>query len=205
MRDVILYGRLGELFGRNHRFKVRTPAEAISALKANFPGFESFMARAHLSAMGFKVISGKRAIEKYEGLSEPTNESDTFRLVPVLVGAGGWAKVLIGAVLIAGGVVVSGLSFGAASPIGGAMISIGVGLLIGGVSQLLTTPPSSQSAQAQANGTSYLFNGPTNTTVQGAAVPVGFGRVIVGSVVISAGIESVEDSGSLGAPVVTQY
>jgi len=36
---------------------------------------------------------------------------------------------------------------------------------------------------------SYVFNGAVNTTAQGHPVPVGYGRMIVGSAVISAGID----------------
>ncbi|HCW20974.1 MAG TPA: phage tail protein, partial [Achromobacter sp.] len=38
------------------------------------------------------------------------------------------------------------------------------------------------------NGASYNFNGPVNTSAQGIPVPVLYGRMIVGSAVISAGI-----------------
>jgi predicted phage tail protein len=40
MRTVLLYGHLGQQFGRRHRFDIATPAEALRALKANHAGFE---------------------------------------------------------------------------------------------------------------------------------------------------------------------
>ena len=39
---------------------------------------------------------------------------------------------------------------------------------------------------------SYTFSGPVNTTAQGQPVPVGYGRLIVGGAVISAGITTEE-------------
>ena len=42
------------------------------------------------------------------------------------------------------------------------------------------------------NTPSYLFNGAVNTTAQGHPVPIGYGRLIVGSAVISASIVTTE-------------
>jgi len=48
----------------------------------------------------------------------------------------------------------------------------------------LTPLPKSSGGSDQAFG----FSGPVNTTAQGNPVPIGYGRLIVGSVVISAEI-----------------
>jgi len=83
--------------------------------------------------------------------------------------------------------------------------SIGVALVLGGVSQLLSpTPQLGQLGPATStlgNRTttteateldpqeSYSFSGIQNTSRQGIPVPVVYGETIVGSVVISAGID----------------
>jgi predicted phage tail protein len=93
------------------------------------------------------------------------------------------------------------LGAGAAAVIG----SVGVALILGGVSQLLSpTPqigqigPASQSLGGRNTTTegtemdpqeSYSFSGIQNTSRQGTPVPVVYGETIVGSVVISAGID----------------
>ena len=75
------------------------------------------------------------------------------------------------------------------------LIVAGVAMMIGGAVQMLTPIPSS-TAQDQNNQPdnkpSYIFNGSVNTSAQGYPVPVGYGRMVVGSAVISAGI-SVEE------------
>ena len=43
MITVLLYGHLRKKFGKFHRFDIRTPAEAIRALVANFPGFQQHL------------------------------------------------------------------------------------------------------------------------------------------------------------------
>lgn len=50
-----------------------------------------------------------------------------------------------------------------------------------------------------ANSASYNFSGAVNTTIQGSAVPVMYGRMFVGSAVIAAGIVA-EDQAYVGAP-----
>ena len=47
----------------------------------------------------------------------------------------------------------------------------------------------SEPSERPENKPSYSFNGAVNTTAQGHPVPVGYGRLVVGSAVISAGID----------------
>ena len=65
-------------------------------------------------------------------------------------------------------------------------------MVLGGVVQLLSPQQSYDSASSVSpeNKPSYNFNGPVNTTAQGHPVPLCYGRMIVGSAVISAGLET---------------
>ena len=63
-------------------------------------------------------------------------------------------------------------------------------MILGGVAQMIApTAKSSDPSERPENQPSYVFNGAVNTTAQGHPVPVGYGRLIVGSAVISAGID----------------
>jgi predicted phage tail protein len=183
MRTVLLYGELRRRFGKYHRFAVKTPAEAIRALCANYKGFEQAAApgRFHLI-----VGSGERGLKD---VHEPAGERETIRLVPAIAGGKSpFVQILVGAVLIAGAIAFAGPLGAFALPIG----MMGGAMLLGGVSQLLATPPKQEEYKQSDNRESYIFNGPTNTSVQGASVPVIYGRVLAGSKVISAGIETHE-------------
>jgi predicted phage tail protein len=69
------------------------------------------------------------------------------------------------------------------------MFGMGVSMAMGGVVQLLSPQQRGLSTRdSPDNGASYSFNGPVNTSAQGNPVPVLYGRMIVGSAVISAGI-----------------
>lgn len=192
MRTIKLYGELGKRFGKIHRFEVRTAGEAIRALCANFPEFRSYLGNAHNQGIGFGIVVGNEPVHDYPEVDHPSNSGAPIKVIPLVFGSGnGWVKVLVGAVLVVAGAVATAFGFGA---VGGPLIAAGAGLIIGGVAQLLTKPPGPQNAQETRNRTSFIFNGPVNVSAQGGAIPVGYGRMIVGSTVISAGIEAYDET-----------
>lgn len=192
MKRVLLYGEFAERFGKEHHFAVKNPAEAIRALCTNYPGFEKLFGSIHKFGIGFRIFVGGSSIKDYNEVNHVSSDRDVIRIVPVLMGSGnGFFKVLIGAVLIAGGALLSAASFGLATPLGNALIYAGAGMVINGVATLLTGPPGSPgSLEKTENKRSYIFNGPANVAAQGGPIPVIYGRMIVGSTIISAGIEA---------------
>lgn len=75
----------------------------------------------------------------------------------------------------------------------GALSNVGFMLMMSGVTQMLSPQPKGLSTgNGVSNEPSYAFNGVVNTTAQGGPVPLGYGRMIVGSAVISAGIYSAD-------------
>jgi predicted phage tail protein len=70
---------------------------------------------------------------------------------------------------------------------------MGISMITGGLSQLLTPSPASDAATDRArpeDRPSFLFNGVTNNSAQGGPVPLVLGTHLVGSVVIGAGLNS---------------
>jgi len=118
----------------------------------------------------------------------------TIDIVPLIESEGvknlGIVTVILGALVIIAGIITSFYS----GPTGTLIIMAGIGLVSGGVIALLSKPPAFNFAQNLDNSVSqsYLFNGPTNTVGEGNPVPVGYGTMIVGSNVISAGYKITE-------------
>jgi predicted phage tail protein len=185
LRTVRLSGELGKRYGDSHRFDVNTPGEAIRALCANFPGFKNELLVSHEKNVGYHVFNGKFQLEKEDQILEPA--SGEIVIAPVIMGANAGTRILIGAVLIAAGAAAYFTGIGApASPY---LIGIGTSLILGGVIELLSPVPKIKGPDERPeNKPSYIFNGPVNTTNQGHPVPVGYGRVLVGGGIISAGI-----------------
>lgn len=190
MMLVLLYGHLGRRFGRVHRYDVKSAGEAVRALCATLPGFR----RALIDGGAYRVLRGGREALGRDDIPAPHSQRDSLRIVPVVAGAGrGFGQILLGAALIglsfvpgiqAVGFSVGPFSFGLSS----VFRSVGMNLLFSGVSQALTSTPKQQSVEAVSNKPSYAFDGAVNTAAQGNPVPVCYGRLIVGSQVISAGL-----------------
>lgn len=187
MKIIRLHGELAKKFGETHRLAVKSPGEAVRAMIVNFPGFESHLINSGKRNVDYQVKVDDDYVDETE-LHFPISKEIHF--IPIIRGSSsGTGKIIVGAVLVVAGVLLTVFSAGTGAAIGGYMIEAGVGLMLGGVIQLLTPVPKAPDPSESANNKpSYVFSGPVNTTAQGQPVPVGYGRMIVGSAVISAGV-----------------
>jgi len=195
---------LGKKFGRVHRFALdnNTPAEAVAALQSQFKGFTAHMMQAKDCGMGFAVFAGKRNLRE-DQLKHPVGDDD-IRIAPMILGSknGGIFNIILGAVLIVVGVLAEVYlqEFGG-GVWGKYLIEAGIGMVAGGVVQLLAPHPKGSASKDSAGNTpSYAFNGPVNTEAQGHPVPLLYGRLKVGSAVISAGIDVKDNSAAYAPP-----
>ncbi|MHA7847107.1 tail assembly protein [Serratia sp. D1N4] len=189
-RMVRLYGVLGATFGRVHKLVVSTPQEAIKALSVTIPGFEKFLQTAKDRGLTFAVFNGKRNIDRDELEFSGT---DDIRIAPVIIGSkqGGVFQTILGAVLVAVGVVVGVMTAwtGIGGTIGLGMAMSGASMMLGGVIQMLSpTQGGLAMRESPDNKPSYAFGGPVNTIAQGNPVPILYGKRRIGGAIISAGI-----------------
>lgn len=187
MKKVRLLGELGKKFGKVIQLDVKTPAEAVRALCVNFPEFAKFVSSSEERNVGYRVVVGKtdRSVEQ---LNDPAGRAD-IKIVPVIMGSkrAGIGQIIIGSILIAGALV--GNYFFPGNPVSPYLMNAGIAMVLGGVVQLLSPLPPTPD-EGPENRPSYIFNGSVNTSAQGYPVPVGYGRMIVGSAVVSAGIDT---------------
>lgn len=186
MRKVKLYGELAKKFGREFMLEVESVAEAVRALSANFPGFEKELMTAHLRGVEYVVRADKRDVSEME-LNNSLAPQETIRIAPIAVGRknGGVFQTIIGAILIVVGVVLS--AFG--QTWGVYLIQAGIALAAGGIIQMLIpVPKTGDPSERPENKPSTYFDGAVNTLAQGHPVPLGYGKLMVGSAVISAGL-----------------
>ncbi|CDG88057.1 tail assembly protein [Xenorhabdus bovienii] len=182
LRTVRLYGVLGAQFGRVHKLAVSTPQEAIRALSVLIKGFERFLLTAKEQGLTFAVFNGKRNISREELVF---SGQDDIRIAPMIIGSknAGVFQTILGAVLVVAG------AFLWATPFGAPMVMSGVGMMLGGVVQMLSPMPGGLARREDPdNKPSYAFGGPVNTVAQGNPVPIGYGRRRIGGAIISAGI-----------------
>ena len=196
MRKIKLYGELAKITGHKElEAVVNTTAQAVSFLVNNFPELESHMANKY-----YQVLLDKEEEVDIEELHFPVGKSD-IKFVPVISGSGGIGKALFGGALIAlsfgvGGLFTAPLSFGAggfaAAGLGAkAAFGIGAGLVLSGVSDMLfPTPKMPQFSSEQDPRLSFSFSGTQQTSRAGTPVPLVFGEIFTGSVVISSSIDT---------------
>lgn len=180
MQTVLLSGSLARLYGRRHRMITSGGWRDVMGYFKQFPGFEKHMAESSSKRLRYAIFNGKENLSEGD-LEKPTGR-DVIRIVPVIVGSkrAGLLQTIVGVVLIA-----------ASYFTGGSTLAAGVAMVAGGVIQMLSPQAKGLGTQdSRNNRASYSFNGAVNTSVQGNPVPLLYGRMIVGSAVISAGIYS---------------
>lgn len=201
MRELRLYGPLAKQYGRSHTFDVDTPSEALRAMEANHSGFIATLRDLGEKGYGYTLSCGKKRDEIQIAESElGMPVSGSIFLTPVLQGAkkGGIGQIILGAALVvasfympgaaAAANAAAGTAATAATGISAMAYSMGMAMALGGVVQLLTPTTNISSGQEKSESTSFIFNGAVNVQAQGHPVPFGYGRMITGSAVISAGL-----------------
>ncbi len=193
LRKIKLYGELAKFLGqKTFEAEIHSATQAIRFLVVNFPQLEKHMADRY-----YKVNVGNWELTQEE-LGYPNGQED-IKIIPVVGGAGVFKNVLLGAALIglafvagpAGFMKATGSKVTAGTVIAKSTVYVGGFLVLNGIADMLTPVPTiSEMEQDPRN--SFNFSGIQNTSRAGVAVPVIYGEVLTGSVVISAGIETAQ-------------
>ncbi len=191
LKKIKVYGKLRQFLGKSYfEAAVRSPKQAMSFLMANFEGLQK-----HMNDQYYKIKMGNETItEEYFSMS---GQGD-IQIIPVACGA---APFVIGAGLIGGGAYAA--SFAGATFLGAGFISetlataltgVGVSMIVGGVVDLLSPQPSFgdiSDIDPRIRG-SYAFNGIQNVNSSGVPVPIIYGLVFSGSILISSGVDTAQ-------------
>lgn len=198
LKTIKLYGVLGKKFGKEFHLAVESTREAVKALSVQVPGFEQFMLTAHEQGLAFAVFQDD------ENISEDQIDFETgakvIKIVPKVIGAGGNNGVLqtiLGVVLIVVGVFYDWS--GTTSMYGAAMVGAGIGMVVGGVAQMLMPKADAQDQNQDGNRANKGFGGAATTIAQGNPVPILYGQREVGGFIINAGQFAVDTFSSADA------
>ena len=192
LNKIKLYGRLARFIGeRSFEAEVTTPAQAIRFLLANFPKLER-----HMMEQNYCVKIGNYDIDSSE-LEHPVGKQE-IKIIPVVTGSRGLTKVLIGAVIVGAVIATGGVgAIGLAGGTGflGVAGNIGVYMALSGAAEMLTPVPKPPGVSDDPQSVNFSFNGVQNTGRAGAPIPVVYGEIFTGSLVVSAGIDTVQLEG----------
>lgn len=192
LRDIFLYGELAEEFGKKWTLDVQSVGEAIRAISSQTKG--KFLKMINPQGK-YRVVRGED-LDNGDILNDDTVRMNfkkgDFHISPATEGAGGnsgWLTIILGVVLIVAGALM--FVYGDKAT-GIQMMMMGGAMVFGGIVQLLTPVPKVADygqREKPEERPSFIFDGATNTIEQGGSLPIVYGRMRVGSTVISSALD----------------
>ena len=194
LSKIKVCGRVARFLGeRTFEAEINSTLDAIKFLTANFHGLES-----HMIEQNYCVKVGEYEINDKE-LNVPIGQQE-IKIVPVVVGSKGIGKIIVGAVLVGAVIATGGFGGAAIGTFGIGAGSIGVGTVVAGIGANLILTGAAEMMTPVENNTnnddpnSFSFNGILNTINAGVSIPVVYGEVFTGSIIVSAGLDTDDSS-----------
>ena len=204
LSKIKVYGRLARFLGqRTFEAEVQTPIDSIKFLLANFSDLER-----HMVEQNYQIRVGKYEIDETE-LFHPVGMQE-IKIIPIATGSDDVVKVIAGVALIGVGIASGGAGFGLGGGLGfgtaagagfGATMAaaagnLGIYLVLSGAASMLTPVPTPPGVSEDPQSQNFSFSGVQNTSRAGTALPVIYGEIFAGSLVVSAGIDTVQIKGT---------
>ncbi|TPH11520.1 tail assembly protein [Haemophilus haemolyticus] len=189
MVNVRFYGSLKQ-FGSEFRLDCQTTAEIIQALTSQIPKLRQFIQQGLFTVRVGRDYFDNRYLE--QGLSHKLKDDATVHFTPVLKGSkrGGLFGAIAGVAIIAGAIALGPLAGIISTNAAWIVGSVGASLLLGGVAQMLTKMPEMKMDTEKEKKQSTAFSNLSNMTAQGKPVPLAYGLIRTGSMIISQGVET---------------
>ena len=193
LKKIKVYGTLRKFLGQaEFEVDLNTPREAISFLACNFKGIEE-----HMAEQFYTIQVGARKIT--EDLLNFNTQED-IRIIPVV--HGNFFPILLGAGALFGASAITAGTFLGSTLLVNALTAIGTSMLIDGVTSMLSpqqsnlSPTGQDSLDPAALASNYSFTGLTNISNAGVPVNLVYGEILVGSIVVSNGVDTVQVEGN---------
>lgn len=197
MVNVRFYGSLKQ-FGSEFNLDCKTPAEVVHALTSQIPKLRQFIQQGLFTVRVGREYLDNRYLE--QGLNQHLKDDATVHFTPVLKGSkrAGLFQTIVGAVMVVVGAVTSWAG-------GSALVVAGIGLMAGGAAQMLTkmptmrgvtqtgaVKPESTKSKQEEKKQSTSFSNLSNMVAQGKSMPLAYGLIRTGTLVISQGVETMD-------------
>jgi len=201
MNKVHLVGDIGDKFGYEWSMNVSDYGEIIRLIDCQREGFRKYLIETEENEIGFVIQRADEYInDESELLLNLNNEDIIITAVPL--GAGkdkgkggfmgtGMGKIIIGITLVVIGYYLPAMFLASETgvavleAVGGALMTVGTNLIMQGVEQMLI---GDIDKEKQEEG--YLFDGGSNTILQGQPVPLLYGEMLIAGTPISASMST---------------
>lgn len=185
---IKLHGRLAKIFGNSFEFfNIKKPIDAVNAINTIHKNFKETIIADCKEGQNYELLVNKKNVNALSLQHEQKIEE--IEIVPCIIGHGPFAAIAVGAASIAAGMGAFGALGAAASAF---FVTLGVGLVMAGITYLMTPIPENEPREIEASvkTESFLFQSQNNVASQGAPVRLGYGRLRVGSQVISSSVRN---------------
>ena len=191
LKKIKVYGKLRQFLGKSYFMAaVKSPQQAMSFLIANFEGLQK-----HMNDQIYKVKMGGRVITK-EYLSM-TGQGD-IQIIPVATGSAPAVGLLFtGFATEVAGFLVANTFLTSVTAVASVFTAIGTSMIIGGVTDFISPqkPVPNFSNVSDIDPSirgSYSFSGIQNVSSSGVPIPIIYGSVFSGSIIISSGTDTAQ-------------
>ena len=186
LRKIKVYGRLAELVGWHVSYAdVKNMKDVYKYLVCNYPEIES-----HLKENMYRITINNDVIKTKDDLL--INSEGEIRIIPLVSGAWFW----VAAAFFGAGAAATAVGTGVFIAIGSALTAIGTSMAISGVTNMLF-PQQQPNVGDVSSGLSetdarvnYSFSGIQNVSRAGVCIPLIYGEVFTGSIVVSSGTDT---------------
>jgi len=200
VQTVYLKGELGERFGEKWNMNIHRVQDIFKLIKCQRDGFDTYMQHCLENDIDFAVQRGEDYIDESELMLSLGKEDIT--ITPIPVGSKSKvAKLITAALMIYIGYQIGRPDIGQSAAQTGSMVEVtgtvtavstkmkvaSWALMMTGTSLGLRTLGEMMMPDGSGDDEddSHLFSGPQNTTVQGGAVPILYGEMVVGGTLIN--------------------
>ena len=182
MTIVNIHGILGREYGNSFLLSLPNPKDVLEAIDCNRQGFLQRLVELQREGLCYDMIINKKRITDGPDMDHMLNPA-TIDLVPAISGSGLTSLFLSALFPTALATGSTALAFAA---------SLANFVLFAAISYALTPKPENEALEisSKASKSSLIFSNTANLASQGSPVPIGYGRLIVGSQVIQATIKS---------------
>ena len=193
MIDVFLEGKLGSHIGKKWSLKARNAVEVLRALQANTG---NFLGESIKSKDNYVVLVDGKPVEGHTSMYKKIQK--TLHIVPILGGGLVFVPAFVAAVQAVGAWLAlhwaAYWGFAAVTQvlIAGTIVIGGIALISYGIAMLVKTMLGDNDQTGPFSTSSFIFSGAQNVSGQDIPVPIAYGRMQVGSRIISSAISSLD-------------
>jgi len=156
---IILHGKLSKRFGKSFEFfNVGSLKNAVSAINSIHPEFKSHLIEQSQRGINYQILVDRNLVQNVKSFKGVKPQS-TIEIVPCISGCDPTTII----------------------------VTLVFNLIMAGIQYLLFPPEALNERRIEASikGESYIFSTPDNLARQGQALPLGYGRLRIGSQIVS--------------------